>query len=240
MAYFRASPSKTPGWQLALGVLGLPGVLLLLAPAMAAVTIEKCSEEIQIDSDDLGANFRESTTEFKNVVITGCDARIEARVARASSFDFEDASWTFDGNVRISMTGESPGSLRSDKAVVNFRENRIQVVTINGSPAEFEQKRKNATTMRGRARQMVYQLDAGTVSLIDDASLSDDAGTNVKASQLTYDIRTQDVKASGQRAGERVKLTIPGKATKNEKRPAQPPAAPDSAGAGAQTAPRAQ
>jgi lipopolysaccharide export system protein LptA len=238
MARSRAN-NKTLGWRLALGSLSLPGVLAL-APAMAAVNIENCDEEIQIDSKSLGGNFRENTTELRNVVITACDARIEAGLARASSFDFEDASWTFDGDVRISMKGESPGSLRSDKAVVNFRDNRIQRVTIDGSPAEFEQKRKDATTMRGRARQMIYQLDSGTVSLIDDASLSDDAGTNVKASQLTYDIRTQNVMASGQRAGERVKLTIPAR-PKNEKPPAAPPSAPEPGNAGGQaTPPRAQ
>lgn len=213
---------------------------LLLSPARGAVTIdEKCLSDIQVASDDLDANIRKSTTELKNVEITGCDARILARRASTTSMDFDDSSWTLNGDVQILMQ-QPTGSLRSDKAVVVFKSNQVQRVTLTGNPVEFEQKRKDGSVMRGRARQMVYVLESGTVTLTEDAWLTDGGSTNVKASQVTYDVRTQDF-AAGARTGERVIMRIkPGQKKDDDKRPASSGQGTTSGGTGNSAPPRTQ
>ena len=130
-------------------------------------------EDIELEGDNLDGDLRKNITELKNVVITGCDARIEAELARVSKLDFEDSRWTFEGNVRIRMEAQQ-GSLVRTRRSSNFRNNQIQRVTITGKPAEFEQRRTDSgATARGRAGEIVYELDAGTVQLSDDAWLSD-------------------------------------------------------------------
>ena len=57
------------------------------------------------------------------------------------------------------------GSLRSDKAVVSFRNNVIAHATITGTPAQFEQLRTDGSTSRGRANTIDYETANGTVSL---------------------------------------------------------------------------
>jgi len=210
------------------------------APAVGAVSLDKCS--IEVESDGLGANFKQSTTQFKNVEITACDARIVARNAKGTSMDFDDSTWTFDGDVRINM-GEPQGSLKADRAIVRFRNNLVQHVTVTGTPAELEQKRTDSNTiMRGKARQMVYEMSSGTVTLSDDASVSEGGNTSVKAGQLVYDIRKQEVVGSGASAGERVRMTIqPRTNTKNDKSQPPPPATPPASNAtGGAATPRPQ
>jgi lipopolysaccharide transport protein LptA len=212
-----------------------------LMPARAtAAALGKCTETIEVEGDNLGANLRQSTTELKNVIISGCDTRIEAQRARVSRLDFEDSNWTFEGNVRIRME-QQHGSLRSDLAVVTFRDNQIARVTITGSPAEFEQKRSDSDAIaRGRAGKMVYDFAAGTVRLSDDAWISD-GSTEISNPQLEYDIRKQEVKATNKPgAGERVRLTItPKPKDPKPKVPTQAPpgAATDPAGADQPPAP---
>jgi len=202
------APSRPSSLPLPLRALVAALGALAYAHAAQAASFDKCAESIVVESKGGGANFKKNTTEFKDVVISACDMRIEAKRARSTALNFENSTWTFDGDVRIRT--EERGSLRSDLAVVDFRNNRIDRVTITGSPAEFEQKRTDSdTTARGRARQIVYELSAGTISLTDDAWVSDGGSTEVKGSQLVYDIRQQVVLAtSGAGKGDRVRMTI--------------------------------
>jgi lipopolysaccharide export system protein LptA len=203
------------------------GAFVCAQPASAA-TLSQCSGDIELEGDNLDGDLRKSFTELRNVVITGCDARIEAKLARFSKLDFEDSRWTFEGNVRIRMDAQQ-GSLSSDQAVVNFRDNQIERVVITGKPAEFEQRRTDSGAIaRGRAGQIVYELVAGTINLSQDAWLSD-GKTEIESPTLVYDVRKQQVQASSVRGSgggsERVRLTINPK-SKNGKSSGSSNAAP--------------
>jgi lipopolysaccharide transport protein LptA len=198
----------------ALVTVGAVGVLAH-APAWAVASVENCRDGIEVESDKLIGNFKNNVTELPNVVVTGCDARIEARRGRATKVDFDDSQWTFDGDVRIHMK-QPEGSLKSDQAVVAFRNNQIVSVTITGSPAEFEQKRGDAGGVaRGRAGKIVYDLSTGTVTLSDDAWLSD-GGKEIKTAQIVYDIGKQALVGTSKpgEGNQRVKITINPKASK--------------------------
>jgi lipopolysaccharide transport protein LptA len=157
---------------------------------VAAAQSPRETEKIVMDAVPVEVNYRDNTAVFRDVVITQGDVRIEAGEANVKGgLDFENGEWTISGNVRIRAEG---GNLRADKAVVMFRNNVISRATVTGSPAEFEQVRKDGTTSRGRAPVIDYQTAAGTVAFRDDAWLS--VGCNeMTARELVYNIKAQSV-----------------------------------------------
>jgi len=158
----------------------------LLGVADAAQSPREC--KIVLDAVPVDVNYRENTAVFRDVVITQCDIRIEAAEAHAKGgLDFETGEWTISGNVRIHAEG---GNLTADKAVVSFRNKLISRSLITGTPAQFEQLRKDGTTSRGRAPTIDYQTVSGTVSFRDDAWLSDGC-TEITGKQLVYNIKEQ-------------------------------------------------
>jgi lipopolysaccharide transport protein LptA len=161
----------------------------LLGVAAAAQSPRE-TQKIVVDAVPVDVNYRDNTALLKDVVITLGDMRIEAAEARVKGgLDFENGEWTISGNVRINAEG---GKLLADKAVISFRNNLISRATITGTPAEFEQMRKDSTTYKGRAPTIDYQTASGTVSFRDNAWLSD--GCNeITGRQLVYNIKEQRV-----------------------------------------------
>jgi len=156
----------------------------------AAAQSPRETQKIVVDAVPVDVNYRANTALLKDVVITQGDMRIEAAEARVKGgLDFENGEWTISGNVRINAEG---GMLRADKAVISFRNNLISRATITGTPAEFEQMRKDSTVYKGRAPTIDYQTASGTVSFRDNAWLSD--GCNeITGKQLVYNIKEQRV-----------------------------------------------
>jgi lipopolysaccharide transport protein LptA len=197
----------------------VPGLLGVAHGAQTPCT----NPQIEIQADQpADIDIRNNNAVLRNVVITQCDKRIEATEARVNGgLDFENGEWTMSGDVRIKAEG---GNLRSDKAVVSFRNKLISRAIITGSPAKFEQVRDDGTTSRGHASTIDYETTNGTVSLRENAWLSD--GCNeITGQQLVYNIRAQSVgpAKSGPRAGGRIRITIQPK-TEGGKPCAQPAA----------------
>jgi lipopolysaccharide export system protein LptA len=173
---------------------GLLGVL----PSAAGAQIGRpacANPEIAIEArQPFEVDYRKNNAVLREVVITQCDLRIQADEARVTGgLDFENSRWNISGHVRISAEG---GSLSSDKAVVNFRDNLISQATITGTPAEFEQQRADGTMSRGHANTIDYETASGTVSLIENAWLAH--GRNeMTGPQLVYNIKTQSVQGRG-------------------------------------------
>ena len=219
----RSRPNNLP----ALAASALLAACGLLGRAHAAQTT--CARpEIQIQADQQAdIDIRNNVAHLRNVVITQCDNRIEASEARVTGgIEFENAKWTFSGNVRIKAEG---GSLSSEKAVVSFRNKLISEATITGEPAEFVQVRDDGTTSRGHAKTIDYETTRGTVSFRKDAWLSD--GCNeIKGETLTYNIRAQRVEGqktpTTQTANGRITITIQPKDTEGQKPCAKPAAEP--------------
>ena len=203
--------------RVCLAALVTAGALGLLAqlPAFAVASLEDCAP-IKVESNGLRTNLKTNVAELPGIVIKVCDARIEARMARTMKVEFTNSQWTFEGDVRIRMD-EPQRSLKSDLAVVDFRNSQIQSLTITGKPAEFEQKGGESTaTARGHAGKIVYDFSAGTVTLSDDAWISYGEGKELTSAQIVYDINRQAVDANPKAAdpGGRVKFTIDPKAAK--------------------------
>ena len=207
----------------------LIGSIALVSAASAATHIatvtknsvpppSKAARRLPIDIASSKVDYKGDTVDFQNVTITQGDTKVQADRAHAVGLDnFDNSHWTFEGNVRIN--GEQHGSLKSDAAVVEFRNKYISKATVTGNPAEFEQKRTDTDEVaRGHAKEIVYNVSDGTVRLSNDAWIWD--GHNaLSAPELVYNIREQHVQAASQ-PGQQVILRIdPNKTEDPSKKP---------------------
>jgi lipopolysaccharide transport protein LptA len=181
----------------------------MAAPADASTQASRSNSRdlpVSLDAASSEVDYRSNTVNFRDVVISQGGMRVAAESARATGLNFENATWDFRGNVRITVNG---GSLRSDEAKVDFAANRITRATISGSPAQFEQKRaETADLARGRAGRIVYDVPAGTVKLTKDAWLTD-GRNDISGQELVYNVREQRVQAEAKPGNsDRVRITI--------------------------------
>jgi lipopolysaccharide transport protein LptA len=175
--------------------------------ALATAQTPSRDQRISVEAAHWEGDYRKGTVAFREVVIKQGDMTVEAERAEATGLNFDNSRWTFDGNVRI--RAQQRGSLRSDKAIVEFRDNRITRASVTGVPAEFEQRRSDSNQMaRGHARSIEYTVQDGTIRLTEDAWLSD--GRNeITGSLLVYNIKDERVQAEAQPGTkERVRITI--------------------------------
>jgi len=174
-----------------------PAATALLPPSQQPITVDAASSKV---------DYRTNTLIFDQVVIAQGTMRVEADHGRATGLNFANSHWTFDGHVRVDA--DPRGKLRSDEAVVDFRDNRIARATVTGKPAEFEQKLAGSQQIaHGHADQIVYDLNDGIVRLENDAWLSD-GQRELTAPQLIYNIRAQTMQAASGSGGQRVHITI--------------------------------
>jgi lipopolysaccharide transport protein LptA len=190
---------------------------LLGAAAVAQVPRE--AQKIVMDAVPVEIDTRNNTAVFRDVVITQGDLRIQANEAHvAGGLDFETGKWTVIGDVRINAEG---GSLKSDKAVVSFRDKLISQATITGSPAVFEQKRQDGTLSHGRAGTIDYETASGTVNFAGDAWLSI-GGNEISGQSFAYNIKTQKMQPltrgdAARSDTSRIRFVIPPSSAKDAK-----------------------
>jgi lipopolysaccharide transport protein LptA len=181
-------------------------IFLIVAPTAYAVDPPPQNTDITLDAASSEVDYRANALLFRDLIITQGSVRVVAQRARSTGLDFEDSTWTLSGAVRIDVDG---GTLTSEEAAVTFEKNRIVRASIRGKPAEFSQKLKDGSSARGRAGNILYDMAASTVTLREDAWLSDDGRSEVRGDQLVYNVREQRVQA-GKPAGsdERVRIII--------------------------------
>ncbi len=162
-------------------------------------------EKINVDAASSDVDGKTNTIVFRHIVVSQGATRVSADRARATGLNFQNSRWTFQGNVQIDAPPR--GSLRSDQATVEFRNNEIAAATITGSPAQFEQQRGDLGWEKGHAGQIVYDVSRGTVLLTNDAWISD--GRNeMSAPSIAYSVRDQKVLATSSGASQGVHITI--------------------------------
>jgi lipopolysaccharide transport protein LptA len=164
-----------------------------LAVLPAAASPDFSGLPVSLDAASSEIDAKTNALVFRNVVISQGSMRVQAEHAHATGLNFANSRWDFEGNVRID--GEQHGNLRSDQAVVEFRDNHIARAVITGKPAQFEQKRANSEAVaRGHADEILYDVNDGTVRLTAEAWLSD-GQTEISGPLLVYNIREQKIQA---------------------------------------------
>lgn len=219
--------SRNSLWLLCLAL--APALTHADAAARQLLPID-AKEKISVDAASSDVDGKTNTIVFKDIVVSQGATRVRADHARATGLNFQNSRWTFQGNVQIDAPPR--GSLHSDQATVEFRDNHIADATITGNPAQFEQQRAGDLGMeKGHADQIVYDVSQGTVLLTNDAWISD--GRNeMSAPSIAYSIRDQKVLATSSGASQGVHITITPQAAAKPGAPgggkgtAQPPKAP--------------
>lgn len=205
-------------------------LLLACAPAVQAAAPRSPASGAEdrtlvIDADSAEVDSRSRQLVLRQVAISQSGMRIEAEVAEASGPEmrFDDSHWEFRGGVRLQL---DDGTLRADRATVRFVGNRVARADATGSPAEFEQKLRNSTNLaRGRAGNIVYEVDRGLVTL-DGSIWFTDSRNEWRSDNrpLVYSLRDQrlqtgDVPAESGQDGGRIHITI----RPDDETPADPP-----------------
>jgi lipopolysaccharide transport protein LptA len=199
------------------------------APKTAPAPAQRAGEQpINLDAASSEVDYKTNTVVFSDVTISQGETRVQAEHARATGLNFANSKWTFEGKVRIDAEGH--GNLRSDSAIVEFRDNRILRATVNGKPAEFEQQRAGSEQVaRGHADQIVYDVSEGTVRLTEDAWLSD-GQSQITGPLLVYNIRGEKVQAvTTPGTDQRVHITITPRNSPPPGKDAGKPPAPEAA-----------
>lgn len=191
-------------------VLCLATVAAAMAPVLRAAPARP-PQPIALDAASSDFDYKNNSLRFREVRLSQGVLRVEAAEAHATGLNFDNSQWTFRGSVRITT---ADGTLTSDTATVDFKDNTLTRAAIQGGPATFSQQRPPATAggkprmVRGRAGRIDYDLAAGNVRLSDSAWLSDGAN-EITGRTLVYGLRDQRVLANpGEQADERVRITI--------------------------------
>src|ERR1700721_3300708 len=109
-------------------------VVAVFAGQVRAADNTVSHQNIFLDAASSEVDYKKNTVEFKDIVISQGDIKVEAKhaEAEATGLNFKTGNWTFNGDVRIHV--EKRGNLRSDQAVIEFGDSRIGKATFPGTP----------------------------------------------------------------------------------------------------------
>ena len=103
------------------------------------------------------------------------------------------------------------GTLKLEGELVNLKTNEageVEIFVSKGQPARFENLRRKTDKepVRGRAFTIVYSYDTDRVVLTGDAEITTE-DSEFSGPEITYDLNTGEVTASGNRS-KRVNMTM--------------------------------
>ncbi|MCH7893110.1 MAG: hypothetical protein IH907_01210 [Proteobacteria bacterium] len=143
---------------------------------------------------------------FAEVTISQGEMSVSANLAEATELEFENAAWIFTGNVQINTV---EALISGDKAVINFQDHRLVRASISGQPATINWESSDSDeAIFGQASELVYNREAGTLSLTGDAVLRSGI-SEISGNTLLYDFNAEQVVAgSPDDASQGVRITI--------------------------------
>jgi lipopolysaccharide transport protein LptA len=148
--------------------------------------IRSARPELTFEATTMNSDAETSEMRFEHITVNYGNMTVKADRALATSGDLKNSRWTFDGNVRINA--DAQGNLRSEKAVVEFKDNQLKRATATGSPAEFEQKRSDSdVAAHGHADEIIYEVDPGTIRLTN--AYINDGKKEFQAPLIVYSLR---------------------------------------------------
>lgn len=86
---------------------------------------------------------------------------------------------------------------------------KLQTATTIGNPATFKDYLvKKQQWVNGEAKQIIFDQEKDTITLIDNASMVMDNGNKIKADKITIHNKDETFEASGSKQTGRVKMTL--------------------------------
>lgn len=127
--------------------------------------------------------------------------------AENSSANTQTGVITASGNILIEQ-----GTLKLEASSISTKNNaqkQISEVTIQGSPAKFQQQIDQQKGLaRGEAKKILYNIDTGIITLSGNALLTQE-GKIFRGETLRYSMNKGDVEASGGGNKGRITIVIP-------------------------------
>jgi lipopolysaccharide transport protein LptA len=120
----------------------------------------------------------------------GSPMRISAKLAEASSLNFNNSTWVLTGTVEVRV---AQGMLAADNAQVHFLASKLSTARASGTPATFE----SDSGIRGHATSIDYDLAAGEIRLHGDAWITRDGCNETRAALFVYNLAQHSVHAQG-------------------------------------------
>jgi len=153
---------------------------------------------INIDADSSDFNYTTNRLAFTGLRVTQGNMTIAADYAETDKLDFDDGLWIFNGNVRVEA---ELSVLTCDSARLTFKSHQLARAEMTGEPANFQQTDPaNGKINEGQGKLMIYDLQAGTVTLSDEAAFTD--GTNrMSGSSIIYDVVSRRIRANSGESG---------------------------------------
>ncbi len=185
-------------WLGGAGACALFALLMPLAPASASAG-EAVASELPCNEPPMCYRASHLDAERNRVVLYDFDivdmtrgiSQIKADRAEGDGLDFANSRWVLTGHVQLFIP---EGHLSADKATVLFASQRIESMTAEGAPAEFEHPLESGQKAHGHAQAIDYDVAHNEVQLHGDAWLSD--GCNeITSEHISYDLISQRVRA---------------------------------------------
>ncbi len=170
------------------------------APVSFAQLVDS-SLPIEMEADTTGADARTGKVSFTNISIRQGPLSILANSAESSTLDFDDSTWTFQGNVKLTAPGSE---LEASRMTLRFVRKRIERATLAGSPLRYTGSAESGTQVVARSANVAFARNAiASVSLegspieLSRAASADSKQMQGKANSMTYDASSDNLELTG-------------------------------------------
>ena len=160
---------------------------------------------INIDAESTGYLADESVLTFTKLNLSQGGISISADRGEASKLDFENSTWKFEGNIRITLEN---GSIDSDFAHLEFEGHQIKIARIQGDPAKLIIYREDQITKTSAiANRIDYDFQKSLIDFTGNVSIQE-GGNQISSEYLVYNIKNQSIQAqSDSKDSSKVKIT---------------------------------
>ena len=180
-------------------------LFLLIDTTSVFAQINSAELPINIDAESTGYLADESVLTFTKLNLSQGQISISADRGEASKLDFENSTWKFEGNIRITLEN---GSIESDFAHLEFEGHQIKTARIQGSPAKLLFKMEDEVTRTSAiANRIDYDFQKSLIDFTGNVSI-EEGGNQISSEYLVYNIKDQSIQAlSDIKDNSKVKIT---------------------------------
>ena len=180
-------------------------ILFLFDTTSINAQINSAELPINIDAESTGYLADESVLTFTKLNLSQGGISISADRGEASKLDFENSTWKFEGNIRITLEN---GRIESDFAHLEFEGHQIKIARIQGSPAKLLIYREDQITRTSAiANRIDYDFQKSLIDFSGNVSIQEE-GNQISSEYLVYNIKDQSIQAqSDSKDNSKVKIT---------------------------------
>ena len=150
---------------------------------------------ITIDAESTDYEGNPSILKFKKLNLSQGNIKISSDTGQASKLDFENSTWQFLGNVKITLEN---GVILANKTYLEFQGHQIKIANITGSKEnqvilEFQRQEKDHITT-AMADRIDYDFEAAMIDFSGNVTIVED-GNQISSNYLVYNIEQQSIQA---------------------------------------------